>query len=105
MYIAISLRDKNKFSKNNEVIERLFKEGNVDYLIKGENNPDFPYLSEVEENDYSVFNETDMDGVVQELLKVRQEVSDIEDQYHIDDIVRLANQCKNTPGTVLVFAG
>lgn len=75
------------------------------YLVKEDDNPDFPYLSEVDYYDYSVFNETRMDGIIQELLKVKGEVSDIEHQHHIDNIICLANQCKNTPGTVLVFAG
>ena len=89
MHIAISLRTKKDFLKNNEVIERIFKDGNVYYLIKGEDNPEFPYLSEVEANDYSAFNETDMGEIIKELLRVKEDLEDIEDQKHIE-----GNLCK-----------
>lgn len=46
-----------------------------------------------------------MDGIIAELRRVQQQLADEEDKHHIDDIIRLAERCKNTPGTVLVFAG
>jgi hypothetical protein len=100
MYIEVSLLKNNRTE-----IKSLFKEGNVSYLVKGENNPDFPYLSQVESYDYSVFDASDMDGIIEELIRVRTELEASEDQQHIDDIIRLANKCKEIPNTVLVFAG
>ena len=46
-----------------------------------------------------------MDEIIKELLRVKEDLEDIEDQKHIEDIIRLANKCKNTSDTVLVFAG
>ena len=104
MRISIILDNKyNNDPKN--VIETISKEGNVNYLIKGEDNPNFPYLGEVESYDYSDFGPEDAPGIITELLKVKEEVSDHSDKAHIDDIIRLAEKCKNTPDTVLVFAG
>src|SRR5471030_1809970 len=101
MRISISL----ECQKDGSIIEKITKDDNVSYLVKGEDNLEFPYLSVVESYGYSVFDGTDMEVIVQELLLVRQELVDDQDKKHIDDIVRLANQCKKTPGTILVFAG
>jgi hypothetical protein len=101
MYISTSLVEKG----SRHCLEEIFKEGNVDYLVKEEDDPEFPNLSLVESYDYSVFDETDMDAIIKELLRVKKEVSDPSDQEHIDDIIRLAERCKNTPNTILVFAG
>ncbi|WP_032113001.1 hypothetical protein [Candidatus Paracaedibacter symbiosus] len=92
-------------NQDGKLIEKITKGNNADYLVKGENNPDFPYLAEVEIDDYSVFAAEDMDAIIEELLCVRQEVTDPADQVHIDDIIRLAKKCKETPETVLTFAG
>lgn len=101
MYISTSLVKKG----SRYCIEEIFKEGNVSYLVKGDDNPDFPNLSLVESYDYSVFDETDMDSIVKELLRVKEEVEPIDDKKHIDDIIRLAEKCKRTPDTVLVLSG
>lgn len=105
MYIGIILEHKNIASPKEALIECTWREGNVDYLVKGENNPAFPYLAEVEMDDYSTFDFTDMDGIIEELLRVRAEVTDPADKAHIDDIIRLARKCKEMPDTVLTFAG
>ncbi len=104
MRITILLEHKDNENPK-AVIERIFKEGNVNYLVKGENNHDFPNLSQVESYDYSVFAPKRMNGIIEELLRVKKEVSDPADKKHIDDIIHLAERCKNTPDTVLVFAG
>ena len=100
MSIGIRLEDKNE-----NLLERIYKEGNDEYLVKGEDNPDFPNLSMVERYDYSVFGAKRMDALIEELLKVRAELPNPADQEHIDDIIRLANRCKEDANTVLVFAG
>ncbi|HUX79436.1 MAG TPA: hypothetical protein VMW10_06815 [Alphaproteobacteria bacterium] len=46
-----------------------------------------------------------MDGIIAELLKAREELHDLADQRHIDALIQLAKECKETPNTVLVFAG
>lgn len=104
MYIRILLEHKN-IEDPKAVIARIFKEGNISYLVKGEGNPEYPYLSEVESCDYSVFGPKDVPGIIQELSKVKEEVSDPSDKAHIDDIIHLAERCKNTPETVLIFSG
>lgn len=104
MRISIILDSKYNNNPKN-VIAEISKEGNVDYLVKGEDNHAFPYLGEVESYDYSDFGPEDVPGIINELLKVKEEVSDPSDKAHIDDIIRLAEKCKNTPDTVLVFAG
>ncbi|AIL12859.1 hypothetical protein IM40_03985 [Candidatus Paracaedimonas acanthamoebae] len=100
MYIDIALVNKDR-----RLIESITKENNTSYLVKGENNPVFPYLGEVEIDDYSVFFDKDMDAIIEELLRVRKEVADPGDQTHIDDIIRLAKKCKEMPETALVFSG
>ncbi|AIL12858.1 hypothetical protein IM40_03980 [Candidatus Paracaedimonas acanthamoebae] len=83
------------------MIERTTRENNGSYLVKGYKNPEFPYLGEVELHDYSVFDTSDMDAIIEELLQVRKEVTDPEDPAHIDEVTRLAKKCKETPDTVL----
>lgn len=91
--------------KDDRLIERISRENNVLYLEKGEDNPEFPYLGEVEYIDPSVFGSHRMDAIIEELLRVRGEITDPDDQAHIDDIIRLAKKCKELPETVLVFSG
>lgn len=100
MYIKVSLAIKSR-----NQLKSIHKQGNTSYLVKGTDNPEFPYLSEVESDDYSVFDATDMDGIIAELLKAREELHDLADQRHIDALIQLAKECKETPNTVLVFAG
>lgn len=95
--------DINLEYKNGRLIESTTRENNASYLVKGYDNPEFPYLGEVEPDDPSVFDASDMDAIIKELLRVREEVTDHEDKAHIDDIIRLAKKCKNIPDTVLVF--
>ncbi len=104
MYIRILLEHKDN-NNPNAVIARAFKEGNVSYLVKGEDNPSFPNLSLVESYDYSDFGPEDVPGLIDELSRVKEEVTDSSDKAHIDDIIHLAERCKATPDTVLVFAG
>jgi hypothetical protein len=104
MYIRILLEHKNN-NDPNTVMAIIFKEGNVDYLVRGEDNPEFPNLSLVESYDYSDFGPEDVTGIIRELTKVKEEVSDPSDKAHIDDIIHLAERCKTMPDTVLVFAG
>ena len=104
MRIAIILEHKENANPT-DIMESVSKGGNVEYLAKGEGNPNFPYLSQVESYDHAVFSPLRMDGIIKELLVVRDEVADSYDKAHIDDIIRLAERCKNTPDTVLVFAG
>jgi hypothetical protein len=106
MRVNIILEYKsNCFDNKEEVIERITKENNADYLVKGEDNPEFPYLSQVENYDYSTFGAHRMDGLIKELLIVREEVNAPDDKAHIDDIIHLAKKCKRMSDTVLTFAG
>ena len=105
MRINIVLQYKSKFLDNEDVIERITQDNNASYLAKGIDNPEFPYLSEVECDDYSDFGPKDMDALIKELLRVRREEADPSHQAHIDDIIRLANKCKKIPETILMFAG
>lgn len=107
MHIDIKLRYRgdSPVPKEHKLIEHITRESNASYLVKGYDNPEFPYLGEVEPDDPSVFDASDMDAIIGELLRVRKEVTDRDDQAHIDDIIRLANKCKETPDTVLVFDG
>lgn len=103
MRISIILEYKN--DRADGVIERITRDGNSAYLVKGEDNKDYPYLAEVENYDYSVFDCTDMDAIIKELQSVKNNLSDVGDRKHIDDIIRLALKCKNDSNKVLVFAG
>ena len=105
MQVSITLRYKNNsiFNNINQIIEQITKENNGCYLVKGYENPEFPYLGEVEVDDPSGFDCHDMDAIIAELQRVQKEVVDPADQAHIDDIIRLAQQCKENPETVLVF--
>ena len=106
MYINISLR---RFpitdNDNNDCIERIYKENNVSYLCKEDDAVNFPNLAQVESYDYSVFAKEDMDDVIEELLKVRQDLTNSGDQKHVDDIIQIAEKCKNIQNTVLMFSG
>lgn len=88
-----------------KVFKKIHKEGNVDYLVKGEDNSDFPYLGEVESYDFSIFFPRQMDEIIKELLVVRENLTDPSDQHHVNDIIHLAKKCKNTPDTLLMFKG
>ncbi len=103
MSINIILENKDTFPNNIGIIERVTKSNNDSYLVKGIDNPNFPCLSNVELDDYSVFDIRDMDALTKELLQVREEVKNSEDKAHIDEIIRLAKKCKEMPGTVLTF--
>ena len=105
MQVSIIIMYKSTCSsdKKNKIIERITKENNGFYLVKGYGNPEFPYLGEVEVDDPSTFDSDDMVGIIEELQRVRKDVVDSADQAHIDDIIRLAQQCKEDPETVLVF--
>lgn len=100
MIISILLENKG-----GNVVERTSKKDNADYLAKGEDNPDFPYLSLVESYDYSTFDWEEMDAIIAELLQVKRELQNPEDLAHIDDIIRLCHKCKENKDTCLTFAG
>ncbi|AIL13785.1 hypothetical protein IM40_10330 (plasmid) [Candidatus Paracaedimonas acanthamoebae] len=107
MHIDIKLRYRNDIiiPEEHKLIEHITRENNASYLVKGYDNPEFPYLGEVEYNDPSVFDANDMDAIIEELLCIRKEVINPGDQAHIDDIIRLAKKCKEIPDTVLTFSG
>lgn len=106
MYIEIILKHISITANDaNNCIASIFKENNVSYLCKEDDAINFPNLAQVESYDYSVFAKEDMPDIIKELLKVRKSLTDLEDQQHVDDIIQLAEKCKNTPNTVLMFAG
>ena len=100
MYITISLIDKY----DNKVVN-IFRENNEKYLSKVEDPHKFKYLSEIEINDYSLFSPERMTDIIQELSKVKQDLTDFNEIKHVDDIIEIAERCKNMPDSGLLFAG
>ncbi len=100
MYIEIILADRNF-----KIINKIHRDGNVRYLVKGANNQEFPYLSDVEIDDHSVLNYKDMDGLIKELTQVEADINEQEDIKHIEEIISLAEECRNNPNTILIFEG
>ena len=105
MRIEIVLRNKRQDDIWGSLLKSIAKEDNYKYLEKGDDNPDFPCLSEVETCDHAFFDCTDMEQLIRELLTVRDEVSDLSDKEHIDEIIGMAEICKKDPDLVLIFYG
>lgn len=98
MYITITLE-----YQNDGLIEKIYKEGNIDYLMRNNTSNLFPYLSEIEMDDPSHFGPKHMDCIIEELKHVRKELINSMDLEHVNDIIRLASKCKDSSNMVLVF--
>lgn len=91
--------------KDNKIISIISNKNNHLYLSKDDNDTNFPYLSEVELDDYSCFGPKHMDALIKELNDLKKEVCNKDDLAHIDDIINLANMCQKIPGSCLTFSG
>lgn len=101
MYIDIILKN----IKNKTEVARISKNNNAEYLTHIEDSVTFPNVSQIENYDYVVFNHEEMESLVTELLKIKDNLKCSADQKHIGDIINLAKKCKNDTDTVLIFAG
>ena len=92
--ITIILIDKNR-----QELSRVSEKSNFDYLIREEGW--FDYLTSVDEYSPSLFRRNDMQGLINELLLLKDQLSNPEHIRHIDDIVQLARRCQQCPETAL----
>lgn len=98
MYITIRLVDKSGI-----LLDKIYRENNTSFLLKYDENQAFPCLSLVEPDDPSFFDSEDMDEILHELQIVYQQLENIQDRQHVKDIMKLAEKCKVTPNTLLIF--
>lgn len=87
-------------TKDGERIGWSGRPGNEQFLIRHET--DFSKLSLLSEIDYDVFAASDMVELIGELMVVRKTV-DRKDQMHIDEIITLAERCRDGDGLTLSF--
>lgn len=87
--------------ENNKILESISRPHNQEYLIQ--HSEDYPILKELCIDDYDVFNEQDTDQLIFELNKIKENVGDIEDLKHIDEIIGLAEKCRFIKGSVIAF--
>ena len=87
-------------NKDNQIVAKCGKTGNELYLIRNES--EFPKLSLLSEIDYDVLAELDMPELIDELEALRPRVSK-ENQFHIDEIIKLAIRCRDEDELTLIF--
>jgi len=88
-------------SKDDEVLYELSHPNNESYLIQNPN--DYKILGEFCIDDYDVFSSIQMDAIILELERLKKELLTKDDVYHINEIIDLANKCKNLPDSRLIF--
>jgi hypothetical protein len=92
--ITIILEDSES-----KIVKKTSLVGNEKVLLC----PDLGILSRLDAFSYDVFSADEMDEVIQAITKARLAVSDSEMLKHLEEIVRLAIQCKNVKGATLTF--
>ena len=100
--ITILLVDKNE-----DEVTRISEKSNADYLIQAEGSRNgeeqFNHLGWIDAYIPTLFSRDKMPGLINELLRLKQQVSHPEHIHHIDDIIQLARLCHKLPGTALIF--
>ena len=88
-----------------KILRKISKLDNHLYLMQGDSYHDeqFPLLCQIEPDDPTAFGPEDMDQFIKELNMVKQTLSDPENLAHIDEIIAMAQECKETPGSFIDF--
>lgn len=105
MYINITYVYSLRHEKRGEVIKKISKFDNHLYLIQGNTDFDktFPCLCQIEPDDSTCFGPEDMEQLIKELGLAKRGLSDPKNLAHIDEIIDMAEECKKTPKTAIIF--
>ena len=106
MYITISLRQKpSAYLTPDKPLKEIFKLDNHLYLMQGDTYYDenFPLLCQIEPDDPTYFDYDNMDQLIKELNAIRGTLSDPENLHHIDEIIMMAEECKQSHHKVMIF--
>lgn len=88
-------------SENGEKLAKVSEAHNEEYLQQDEEN--FELLGELSTSSYDVFSSQDMEKLLSELERLRDKISDIIAVKHIEEIILLANRCREMNGSRLIF--
>lgn len=88
-------------SAEDETLVEISHPVNENYLIQSPNV--YPMLGDLCLDAYDVFSYKRMSALVLELKRLKEGILNKEDLQHIDDIIDLANQCKDHRGSPLIF--
>jgi hypothetical protein len=94
--ITIILEDKNS-----KELERVSEKDNSQYIIQQDSK--YKYLSLIDDCSYDVFLSTEMQELIQDLTLLKSELNNLIHIDHVDKILGLAEKCKNTKDTFLIF--
>ncbi|MCA9071081.1 MAG: hypothetical protein KDA84_19270 [Planctomycetaceae bacterium] len=81
-------------------LARVSLPGNEQYLARDEDP--FPLLSRLDHCSYDVFASRDMVELIRELEQVRESL-DGADRTHVEEIIALAQRCRNDTTLTLTF--
>ncbi|RUT46790.1 hypothetical protein EJP82_11215 [Paenibacillus anaericanus] len=88
-------------SVNGEQLDQVFEEGNVKYLQQNEDK--FEMLGELSTCSYDVYSSKDMDMLILELVRLKEMPLDSNEIKHIEEIISLADKCKNIENIRLII--
>lgn len=88
-------------SVNGEQLDQVFEEGNVKYLQQNEDK--FEMLGELSTCSYDVYSSKDMDMLILELVRLKEMPLDSNEIKHIEEIISLADKCKNKENIRLII--
>jgi hypothetical protein len=82
-------------------LNRISYAGNDRFLIRKDVDK-YDVIHALNEYDYDVFSADDMNGLIGDLLKIRNKVG-LTEIGHIDEVLALAEKCKANPRSTLTF--
>src|SRR3954452_11267434 len=88
-------------NNNNEELYRISEKFNTAYLIQ--KDPKFKCLSKLNQNDYDVFSSNDCLNLIQDLLMIKEQLTNPIQIEHINNIIKLAGLCSKAKNFTLTF--
>ncbi|MFK4435439.1 hypothetical protein [Paenibacillus sp. RC21] len=88
-------------SASGEQLAKVFETHNDEYLQQDELN--FDFLGELSTSSYDVFSSRDMENLLSELHRLKDQLSNVNAIKHIEEIILLANSCKEMKDSRLIF--
>lgn len=88
-------------SVDGEQLEKVFEDGNVNYLQQDEDK--FELLGELSTCSYDVYSNKDMDILILELARLKDMLIDTKQIRHVEEIISLAERCKNIENSRLLI--
>jgi hypothetical protein len=95
--ITIILEDRDS-----KELERICEDTNGEYLIQHDYTK-YKYLSQLSEFDYDVFSSEMMPDLIEDLLRLKRELTKREHMEHVSKIIELARRCQNMKVATLTF--